>query len=250
MEQSARSYQVARVDRRCGRRRELVLAVKRVQDEAPGACEPSLPVMVATVAVRPPGLRGSLATSRSHASTDQCAGRLDSVQGTAATELGAPCLLAPGHLSVSIGCRAYACAGRRTSRYQCAEDYCRKQPAFCFHHGIPFFVKNAIGNSGLRSVPDHSDCHELSSSRLRSARRGLNSDGARAPPMRHVAKSRGRGDAPIAPRERRTLPPRHPRSIRPNLQGVRSSVSRSAIRRSAKPCTLGSPGIQIHWRHS
>jgi hypothetical protein len=130
-----------------------VFAPKRMQNNAarsPKDCAASRPCDgTNNPSVPPAALLDSPATSRIQASTDQRARRLDSVQSTAAAELRAPSLLAPGHLPVRIGCSAYACAGRRTSREQCAEDYCRKQSAFCFHHGIPFFVKNAIGNSGV-----------------------------------------------------------------------------------------------------
>ena len=163
----------------------------------------SSPVVELTTSIlRWSPLLDSLAASQIQASADQRARRLDSIKGAAATELPAPCLLAPGHLAVRIGCRAYARTRRRTSRQQCAEDYCCKQSAFCFHHGIPFDVKNAIGTRVSGSVRDHSDFHELPSFRLRSAgsRPGLTRESsARAPRKRHVAESHGRGDPAFAP---------------------------------------------------
>jgi hypothetical protein len=59
--------------------------------------------------------------------------------------LRAPCLLAPRHPAVKIGCGVYARVGGPASRQQCADEYCCKQSTFRFHHGyLPY--QDAIGN--------------------------------------------------------------------------------------------------------
>jgi hypothetical protein len=105
---------------------------------------------------RGPALLNSLAISGIQASGDQRARRLDPVKITVATELRAPCLLAPRHPAVNIGCGVYARVGGRASRQQCADDYCRKLSAFRFHHGyLPY--QNVIGKTAasIREAQPH-----------------------------------------------------------------------------------------------
>jgi hypothetical protein len=97
---------------------------------------PSCPMAKLTTGTADLGLLDPLAISGIQAGGDQRARRLDPVKITAATELRAPCLLAPGHPAIHIGCGIYARVGGRARRQQCADDYCRKQSAFRFHHGF------------------------------------------------------------------------------------------------------------------
>jgi hypothetical protein len=167
----AARYQAIHIDGRPGRRREFVPSVKCMQDKRQelrtsrfqpdrGTDNRDTPLTC---------LLNPLAISGIQASGDQRARRLDPVKITVATELRAPCLLAPRHPAVNIGCGVYARVGGRASRQQCADDYCCKQSAFRFHHGyLPY--QNAIGNSGFRfKAGSHSNIHDLPSFRLRSA---------------------------------------------------------------------------------
>jgi hypothetical protein len=97
---------------------------------------PSGPMAKLTTRTADLGLLHPLAISGIQAGGDQRARRLDPVKITGATELRAPCLLAPGHPAVNIGCGVYARVGSRARRQQCADDYCCKQSAFRFHHGF------------------------------------------------------------------------------------------------------------------
>jgi hypothetical protein len=74
-----------------------------------------------------------LATSGIQAGRDQRARRPDSVELAVATKLRAHLLLTLGHFLVETGVCAHPCAGRCTSRQQCAENDCHKCSDFHFH---------------------------------------------------------------------------------------------------------------------
>ena len=75
----------------------------------------------------------SLAASGIQAGRNQRARRPDSFELAVATKLRTPLLLTLGHFLVETGVCAHPCAGRCTSRQQCAENDCHKCSDFHFH---------------------------------------------------------------------------------------------------------------------